>query len=322
MIPSRFWLLFLTLAVAFSGLSAVPLPQSEDGIFIKETGHWITGEFYDFWQDAPDPTLLFGFPITEAIPHPLRHDMTVQYFQRARMELDPSRPEGQRIQLASLGSWLYDETARGDLAGFPMSNAVCRVFQSTRKTVCYAFLQLYDRLEGPVYFGEPISEAEIVNGRLVQYFERARMEWRPERPVGQRVVLTEIGRLDFDITIGNPNLIDTYGDIPASALTEMEVHVFAEKPIVPTGARQKVNIIIYDQFHQPLEGAQVMVTVTYPDGRTEKFRPSRLTNAKGLATAVFNIEQVKPNQVIEVTVDASIANGPTGQSSTWFRTWW
>ena len=47
---------------------------------------------------------------------------------------------------------------------------------------------------GEAYFGEPISPMEVMpNGRLVQYFERARMEWWPEKPTGMRVVLTDVG---------------------------------------------------------------------------------------------------------------------------------
>lgn len=315
-------LLLLTLLTLVSGFSAIPVQQSSEEIFIKETGHWIKGELYDFWQDAPDPTILFGYPITDSIPHPFKAGVTVQYFQRARFELDPSQPEGKRVTLAALGTMLYDETNRGDRANFPINNNACRSFSQTSKSVCYAFLQFYDRYEGAKYFGQPISEVETVDGRLVQYFEYARMEWRPERPSGQRVVLTEVGRIDFDISIGDPNLQSTYTDIPQGTLTEMKVYAFTARPLMPSGEQQKVYVIVYDQFLQPLKDVQVTITLKYPDGRDENFRPSNLTGEDGLAIAVFTVDNVQPNQVIQVQADASIPNGPSGQTSTWFRIWW
>ena len=315
-------ILILALLTLTNGLSSGPLFQASDGVFIAETGHWIKGEFFDFWQQAKDPTLVFGYPITDVIPHPIMQNVTVQYFQRARFDLDATKPTGQRISLAPLGERLYNETERGDRANFSINNTACRVFPATSHNVCYAFLQFYDRHNGPVFFGQPISEVETVDGRLVQYFEHTRMEWRPERPAGQRVVLTEVGRIDFDITIGDRNLQSTYTDIPQGALTEMKVYAFAAKPLMATGGEQKVYVIVYDQFLQPIEDVQVMMTVQYPGGRNESFRPEQHTGEDGLAEAVFTVDNVHPNEVVQVQVDASIPNGPTGQTSTWFRIWW
>jgi hypothetical protein len=323
MIPRRALLIFISCLLAFFSLSAVAAQQTTDGQFFDKTGHWVRGEFYTFWKNAPDPTVLFGYPITEAIPHPINPNTQVQYFQRARMEYDPNLPEGQRVSLTNLGDWIYDDSDRGQQARFQVTASACRAFVETGKNVCYAFLQFYDRFDGPAYFGLPISEVEIVDRRLVQYFERARMEWRPEMPSGQRVILTDIGRLHFDVMIGDYELTHAESsNLPQRVLTEMRVNVFSARPLLASGEQQRIFTVVQDQYHQPLKDAEVMVTVRYPDGRSENYRPLHNTDADGLAETTFTIEQVAPNQVIQVEVEASITNGPKNKARTWFRIWW
>ncbi|NLG97240.1 MAG: hypothetical protein GX491_07765 [Chloroflexi bacterium] len=323
MVKNRVFLLILALGLMISGIAAAPAQESSEGLFIEETRHWIRGEFLDFWNASHDPLLIFGYPITESMPHPIRKGITIQYFQRARMELDESLPPGQRVKLASLGLWMYDETQRGNAANFPKTSTTCRSIGKNRIDVCYAFLQFYDRNNGPLYFGEPIAEAEFVDGRLVQYFENARMEWRPEKPAGQRVVLTDIGRIDFDITIGDENLIlpPAGADIPVNQLSQIQVYAFLERPLLASGQEQTAFIIVHDQFRNPIGSAQVMITVAYPDGRVEHFRPAP-TDADGLTQVRFRVDGVKPNQVVQVLVSAEIPNGPKESATTWFRIWW
>jgi N-acetyl-anhydromuramyl-L-alanine amidase AmpD len=58
----------------------------------------------------------------------------------------------------------------------------CRYFHETRHTVCgrfRAFWESYDE-RAVLTFGYPLSEAfRDAEGVLIQYFERARLEWRP-----------------------------------------------------------------------------------------------------------------------------------------------
>ncbi len=64
------------------------------------------GEFLDFFN-THGGLRIFGFPITEEFP---LNGRTVQYFQRARMELYPENPAGQRVQLGVLGEELGKRT--------------------------------------------------------------------------------------------------------------------------------------------------------------------------------------------------------------------
>ena len=73
----------------------------------------------------------------------------------------------------------------------------CQLFR-TGYRVCFAFLDFYKANGGATQFGNPISPFEFHENLIVQYFEMARFEWRADRPEGQRVVITDLGRTYFD----------------------------------------------------------------------------------------------------------------------------
>ncbi|MEA2576361.1 MAG: hypothetical protein QOH93_3659 [Chloroflexia bacterium] len=58
--------------------------------------------------------------------------------------------------------------------------APAKYFRETRQTVGHDFLKFYNIYGGTTTFGYPISPEQVVNGTLVQQFERARMEWHPD----------------------------------------------------------------------------------------------------------------------------------------------
>lgn len=74
-----------------------------------------------------------------------------------------------------------------------------RYFPETGHYVTGEFLAYYQNVsEASLVFGLPITEAFITNtpiGRLVQYFQRARFEFFPDQPEGQRIRLTALGLL-------------------------------------------------------------------------------------------------------------------------------
>ena len=317
MFPRRVFLLILAALVMLSSLSARMPQQQDDGIFFEDAGFWVRGEFYQFYRAAPDPDRLFGNPISDPLPDPVRPGITVQYFERARFDLDPTRPAGQRVSLGDLGRNLRDEARPGEPANFSTNTPMCRAF-SNGNTVCYAFLQFYDGHEGNVYFGPPVSDTEFLDGRLVQYFEHARMEWLPDRPAGQRVVMSELGRIDYNIRVGQAPEGGSRTGLP----TRLTAHAFTAAPVVAVGDSQEVFVVVYDQQGSPVPDANVMVTVRYPDGREENYRPERLTNADGFTSIVFTVEDVAPNQVVEIIANVDVPNGPKATARTWFRIWW
>ena len=315
----RLSILFAVL-VMLTNLSAAPA-QEEEARYFNQTGHWVRGEFLELYNSVDDPDRIFGSPITEALPDNLRKGIMIQYFSRVRMDLDPSLPKGQRVRLASLGLWMYDEAQRGLPVNLQENNAMCRVF-ANGKSVCFAFLQFYDRYNGSVLFGQPVSNVEYANDRLVQYFENVRMEWRHEMPVGQKVVITEIGRIDFDQRFGNPDLIDPNPFGITGFERNLKVKAFVARPLVTSGDLQTIYVITHDQLLDPWADVQVVITLKYPGAGSEPRRLVKLTGGDGFTSGQFTIPEIQPNQVIEVMVEASVANGPTSTTTTWFRSWW
>ncbi|MEI7645984.1 MAG: sortase [Chloroflexales bacterium] len=60
------------------------------------------------------------------------------------------------------------------LAGTPVR------FRETGHTLAYGFREFYDRQGGLPILGMPLTEVFVEEGRPVQYFERARLEWHGE----------------------------------------------------------------------------------------------------------------------------------------------
>lgn len=311
--------LMLLLLLALAGWSSAGA-QSSDQQYFPQYGHWVRGEFLTLYRSAGDPARIFGEPITGVFPDRLRPGIQVQYFERARMDYDPTKPVGQRVSLANLGEYIYDDTQSGQPADFSTSTNMCRVF-SNGKSVCFAFLQFYNAYNGEKYFGMPLTGTEYLDGRLVQYFQRARMEWRSEMPTGQKVVLTELGVIDFDHRVADPSLRKAEASDNVM-LIEPKVYAFIAHPLMANGQQQQIYVLVRDQYDNPLPGTQVMITLVYPDGHTERRRPAAFTNADGVTQDAFNVAHVSPNQVIQINVEADISSDLKGSATTWFRIWW
>jgi hypothetical protein len=303
--------------------SWAPLQQTEDGLKFEETGQWVSGAFLVFYQQTPDPLSVLGLPISCVFIHPLRPEVQVQYFQKARLEFDPSSPLGQQVKLAPLGSWIYEGAGSGTNANIDTSNNSCRFFAATGHSVCFAFRQYYDSHAGETYFGLPVSEVEeLPGGRLVQYFEYARMEWRPDRPVGMRVLLTDLGAIDFEQIPGPLACVEGVDTLnnPGKPLS-LIVRAFPTRPILQANSWQQINIIVQDQLHQPVKGALVTVTIRRPDGTISNERPVE-TNADGFTHIDIPVGNFAPNQTFQIDVTCSLTGGPSATTSSGFRIWW
>lgn len=316
---TRRWILIVISVLLLLGTSTLPgsvLAQGSDSIYVPETGHWIRGQFLQEYNSVSDPLLYFGYPITDEFQDPLtQHE--VQYFQKARFDLVDTSA-GPTVQLASLGSLLYEDNAQ--LADIADDGPTCRRF-SNGISVCYAFLQFYDAYDGSVYFGQPVSRLEVIDGRYIQYFENARMEWWPERAAGERVVLTDLGKVYFDKVVENPELLKPNLAVNAqSKLLNPVVRVFAQKALIGAGEQQTIDIVVQNQYLQALQSAQVGLTVTLPDGSSQFYRLDE-TNEYGVSQAILTVPNLSAQSIVQLKADVTI-NGEEASGNGWFRVWW
>nr|MBA3948180.1 hypothetical protein [Herpetosiphonaceae bacterium] len=133
-----------------------------DLLSFAETGHTLSGRFREFWEQNGG-LAIFGLPLTEPLPFEGR---TMQYFERARFELNPDDTVG----LGLLGS------EEAGPVGKVEAQAGCRYFAETGHNLCSPFLEYWQAHGDLAVFGLPLAEAEQRTGMRVQRFERARME--------------------------------------------------------------------------------------------------------------------------------------------------
>ena len=311
LIPITF-LVIAILAGAAGGASA----QENESLYVPETGHWVWGEFLKAYNSVPDPVFYFGYPITDDFKDPVTRGH-VQYFEKARFDLVDT-DDGQRVQMAPLGQLLHE--SGNPLADIPNEGPTCRAFESGY-SVCYAFLQFYDAYDGENRFGLPLSDVEVVDGRYVQYFDYTRMEWWPDRPSGQRVALTDLGKVYFDKVVANPDLLESSPPANISGnLINPRVRVFALKSVIGVNEPQTVFVIAQDQYLRAVEGAQVGVTLFLPDGRQEFYRLPE-TNEYGISQFTFTTADLPVRSVVNIITEINI-RGEHGSGRSWFRIWW
>ena len=288
--------------------------QSTSVQFFPETGHHVRGDFLRFYKTVPEPQLVFGYPITEQITS--KDGKTVQYFQRARFEFQAELPENQRIQLTPLGQALYQPANQLRLD----NTAGCDAFP-TGYSVCLAFLDFF-KAEGEVaQFGNPISPFQFQENLIVQYFENARFEWRADRPEGQRVVLTDLGRQYFDQLGEDPALLKpvTPLDATINPILAIKAQAFVAKPLTGSSGQQTVYVNVQSQTFQAVANATGKATVHWPDGRSEEYFFT--TNKSGLGTITLNFTGQKQGELVSIDV-VVVYQGLGSRTRTSFRIWY
>ncbi|MDA8217572.1 MAG: hypothetical protein M0Z94_08160 [Dehalococcoidales bacterium] len=148
----------------------------------------IADEFAAFYQ-AKGGEEIFGLPLTGAVGE---DGHTAQYFTRARLESWPENPPTYRVQVGLLGV-LLGKVQPPITANVAPTDPARRYFPQTGHVVAFAFKDFWETRGGLEIFGYPVSEQLVEDGTVVQYFQRARMEWQPGNPAGKQVVLGNLG---------------------------------------------------------------------------------------------------------------------------------
>lgn len=190
---ARFFVAMCLLMAVVWGAAFPILAQGMDGMgarYFPGTGHNVQGEFLAFF-DRYGGEAIFGLPRTEEF---VENGIKVQYFQRARMEYYPANSYPYRVQLTLLGDLLgYHQPPIASFSIPPADHPQRRYYSPTGHTLSYGFLSYFDAHGGLDVFGYPIAELAMENGIVVQYLQRAKMEWHPENALGQQIMLSNLG---------------------------------------------------------------------------------------------------------------------------------
>lgn len=311
----------LGLLIAIGFTQKASFAQSDGTVYFPKTGHSVAGAFLQKFNEIPNPGELYGFPITEAfrvdaaVGSP---EVWVQYFERARFEYHPDNVEGLQVILSNIGVYLHDNREPGEIVTTQPGLSACQYFSQSGYQICYAFLDYYNKNGGIQQFGYPISEVELQDGRMVQYFQRARFEWHPDEPSGKRVVLTDIGSLYLNM-VEDPFTMQQLNENLPEVLNRIEAWAFVEKAVIGNDEQQTVYIVVKNQNFQAIENAQVTFTIDSAD----QVGPNYLmppTNADGISTLTFPVTG-EPGEALPITVTVTYEKLQK-QTTTSFRVWW
>jgi hypothetical protein len=168
------------------------------------TGHTVRGNFLRYF-DALGGVESLGYPITEPITQEGR---LVQYFEYARLEDHPDNPGQPTVKLSMLGEGLGRRQPPISPSRVPpASERKSRYYPQMGHAVSGDFLRYFEAHGGVYRFGFPIAEPMVVDGNLVQDFQRARFVWHLDRPREERVTLEPIGRIYLKAQKLNPALL-------------------------------------------------------------------------------------------------------------------
>jgi len=317
-IARAFWAAFIVciLLVANGGHVAAQQQDSTSQYF-AETGHNVSGEFWTYYQSIPNASFVFGAPITEQFTDPVSGHL-VQYFQRSRFEYAPEKPVGQHVQLTSVGSYVSEHTSSDGLV--PVFAPIgCRYYVETGVSLCYAFLDFFDQNGGESIFGKPTSSYLYYNDRIVQYFERARFEWYPENPDGQKVRLAELGRIYFDLVPEDSNRLQpVLAENTPGSVQDIFPKAFTWKAVTELNDTQAIYVVVQDQTSMPLAGATAIVTITWPQGGIQSL--AQTTNDFGVVTVPLNVQGQPHGSLVMIDVEVNYL-GLTRKTQTSFRIW-
>jgi hypothetical protein len=199
---------------AFAQIGSGPISIGESPVYVRavpgggryfaETNQVLSGRFLEYWEQNGGLER-FGFPLSPALLETSADDgkqYVVQHFERNRFELHPENARPYDVLLGRLGVKLLERQGR-DWTEAPKAAVApegCLLFVETGQTLCEPFRGYWERGGGLAQFGFPISapltETNSADGRqyLTQYFERARMEYHPDKAPPYDVLLGLLGK--------------------------------------------------------------------------------------------------------------------------------
>ena len=314
------FLLLTTLLVGPASSVATAQTNEPDGPYYSATGHNVSETFLEYFK-ANGGIDRFGYPITEGYVE--SNGLYVQYFQKARLEWHPANPDPYKILPGLLGEDLGKKQAPIPASQIPATtDPNCIYFSETGHKVCNSFLKYFQANGGVDAFGYPITEYVQENGLIVQYFQRALMEWHPAKPTGQRVVTAPLGQIYYDWAgLDRDRLVPVIPDDNSLVLvTELRARASVLSAITRKGGVQTGYVYVSDQLGKPVVGAAVTLVVRFPNGSSASYTLPA-TGVSGTTFQSFPVGSVKPGQMV-VMEFIVIYNNLTTTTRTSYMMWY
>ena len=322
-LASIFGALLLTVYATLP-FTAKTLAQSpDDPQFFPETRHTVRKPFVEYFTQTGG-VKQHGFPITDDYVDP-QTGLLVQYFEKSRFEWHPGNPEPYRVLLGLLGDELGKRTAPISIAQIPAANdPTCLYFSATGHSLCNSFRDYFLQNGGIDRFGYPIGEFEVEGSRIVQYFQRAKMEWYPERQPGQKVQLAPIGDLYYEVAgldprRREPKPISVSGDDDASSVRALVARGSVINSVAVSQGTQTTFVFVTDHLGNPISGAAVTLVVHYAHGDEVFTLPP--TSAGGTTFRTFEVPTVQAGTIVSMDFILAYA-GLFTQTRTSYMVWY
>lgn len=300
--------------------------------YFDETGHNVCGLFLEFFETRGGIEI-FGYPLTEQF---VEDGRLVQYFQRVRMEYHPENDEPYKVQLGLLGELLGYRQPPIPESEIPNANDPnSHYFPESGHTVKYAFLRFYKEKGSLDIYGYPIGKWHYESGYIVQYFQRAKMEWHPE----SRQFRIQLGKLG-EIWINRPEfpkeklkpvppaISGTGASVPAPVpkITEIRASASVGHAFTGRGGYQTVYVYVTDQQGKPVPETQVNMVVHYHFG--DRTNPCQMpnTDGDGYTKCTFPLGDSfsgypKSGYIVIIDVQANLG-ALSAETQTSFLPWW
>ncbi len=309
---------FLVIALLLSGAAAAGL-QTAPAQYFPETGHTVREPFITYFNNTGGLSQ-HGFPITDDYVDPTT-GLLMQYFEKSRIEWHPGNAEPYRVQLGLLGDDLGKRQAPIPISAIPAANDTnCLYSPETGHSLCHEFREYWIKSGGLDRFGYPITEVTIESGMIVQYFQRARMEWHPEKLAGQRILLAPLGAIYYKAAGLNPDrLLPPLSGDSLGVITSLRPRASVVAPVTVANGAQTAFVYVTDQLGRPIGGAGVTLVVHYP-GRDE---PHTLppTSATGTSYTTFIVPKISAGTIVSMEFIIT-HSGLFGQTRTSYMVWY
>lgn len=275
--------------------------------------------FLEIHDSVNNPEVIFGKPISHAYTNPNNGSLS-QYFENIRLETMTDGHGHISVAVSDLGSQLNDAVGKEML----IIDEKCTHFGDNEIPICHEIRKFYEKNNGEVLFGEPVSHVFEQNARYYQYFTNVCLIWEPLANV---VTLAPLGDtylssrepLRYTITDSSyPELMIVEKEQPS----ELNVLYSVEHPFISPHWEQTVTVFVTNEDGEPVENASISAWVILPNGHYEIYRPEE-TNRDGISSftipALANTG-VERDDLVKMRIEVD-ADGNFGQVIGWFRIW-